>query len=164
MEEPFPIQNESTAAYAYPEHIRAVSFFRKPQSGTRPRLAGKCRLGQLMPKRINYSPSPAQQNGQIVRWPSEENWIDETGVTNAGLPGRISIFMGTFIEILTTLAFILCVRRRVPLGRGLLLALLIFLRRMGAGGFFAILYLVVLVLHFFSHLINAAWQAATGMF
>ena len=43
----FPTQNKHNAAHAYPRHIRWASIVRKPQSGTRPRLAGKFHLGQL---------------------------------------------------------------------------------------------------------------------
>lgn len=71
--------------------------------------------------------------------------------------------MGTVLEILVTLAFVLCVRRRVPLGRGLLLAFLIFLRRFGKN-WFLLFYFVFMVLYLLAHLISAAWQAAVGMF
>ena len=76
----------------------------------------------------------------------------------------ISNLMGTVLDILVTLALVLCVRRRVPLGRGLLLAFLIFLRRLDKSGWFLVLFLAALVLHLFAHMIDVAWQAAVGMF
>lgn len=71
--------------------------------------------------------------------------------------------MSVLCEVIVVLAFVAFLRRP-SLGRGLLLALFIFLRRLGRSGWFFLLFAIFLLGHLLAHLLLLAWQSVLCLF
>ena len=71
--------------------------------------------------------------------------------------------MSVIFEVLAVLSFV-ALLRRPTLGRGLILALFIFLRRQGKSGLFLLLFVIFLTGHILAHLLFLARQSVSWMF
>ena len=71
--------------------------------------------------------------------------------------------MSVIFEVIAVLSFVAFLRRP-SIGRGLLLGLFIFLRRLGRSGWILLLFGIFLTGHILAHLLLLAWQAVSWMF